>query len=71
MHDILQHTLDYTNTVFLFYFLAANIVYTVLMVLSLYTVSLNAKWSKHKPYQDLIDSPCLEFDYSPRPACQG
>jgi cellulose synthase/poly-beta-1,6-N-acetylglucosamine synthase-like glycosyltransferase len=57
MHDILQHVLDYTNTVFLFYFLVANIVYTILMILSLYTVSLNARWARHKPYQDLIDSP--------------
>jgi cellulose synthase/poly-beta-1,6-N-acetylglucosamine synthase-like glycosyltransferase len=57
MHDILLRILDYSNTVFLFYFLTANLVYTVLMILSLYTVSLNAKWSRNKPYQDLIDSP--------------
>jgi cellulose synthase/poly-beta-1,6-N-acetylglucosamine synthase-like glycosyltransferase len=57
MHDILMRVLDYANAVFLFYFLAANFVYTVLMVLSLYAVSLHAKLAAHRPYEDILDSP--------------
>ncbi len=57
MHEILLRILDYANVVFLFYFLAANLVYTVLMGLSLYAVSLHAKFAAEKPYSDMADSP--------------
>ena len=49
--------LEYANWVFLFYFLAANAVYTVLMSLSLYAVSLHSKFAAEKPYADMADSP--------------
>lgn len=57
MSRILFHVLDYANALFLFYFLAANLVYTVLMGLSLYAVSLHAKFAAEKPYSDMADSP--------------
>ncbi|HEU5336158.1 MAG TPA: glycosyltransferase family 2 protein, partial [Terriglobales bacterium] len=57
MHDIFLRFLDYTNTVILIYFLAANSVYTVLMFISLYTVSLHARYAAHKGYTAVLDSP--------------
>ena len=57
MHEFFLRFLDYTNTVILIYFLAANSVYTVLMFISLYTVSLHAKYAAHKGYTAVLDSP--------------
>jgi cellulose synthase/poly-beta-1,6-N-acetylglucosamine synthase-like glycosyltransferase len=57
MREFVVLLLDYTNLVFLFYFIAANTVYTVLMCLSLYSVSLHAKFAAQQPYSDLADSP--------------
>ncbi len=45
------------NTVILIYFLITNVVYTVLMVLSLYTVTLHAKFAARRKYEELADSP--------------
>ncbi|MCU1306911.1 MAG: glycosyltransferase [Acidobacteriaceae bacterium] len=57
MHTAWLHFFDYSNTVILLYFLAANAVYTVLMVISLYTVSLHSKFAARIGYGDLADSP--------------
>ncbi len=56
IHASLQF-LHYANYVFLFYFVAANFVYTLLMVLSLYSVSLHARFAAQKAYSDMADSP--------------
>ena len=45
------------NTIILIYFLVANAVYTVLMVLSLYAVSIHSRFASHTGYMDLMDSP--------------
>jgi cellulose synthase/poly-beta-1,6-N-acetylglucosamine synthase-like glycosyltransferase len=57
VHNAWLHFFDYSNTVILLYFLAANAVYTVLMVISLYTVSLHSKFAARIGYGDLADSP--------------
>jgi len=57
MHDFLVKLVYYSDSVFLIYFFVVNIGYTGLMVLSLYSVSLHAKYSARKPYRDLADSP--------------
>lgn len=57
MKHVLFHILEYANVVFLVYFLAANAVYTVLMALSLYAVSLHSKFAAETPYGDMTDSP--------------
>lgn len=57
MHNALLHFFDYMNAVILVYFLVTNVVYTVLMVFSLYSVSLHAKYAAHSGYADLLDSP--------------
>ncbi len=57
MTHLLLQFLHYSNYVFLFYFVAANFVYTVLMGLSLYSVSLHARFATQKSYRDMEDSP--------------
>jgi len=57
MHEFFVRFLDYANAVFIFYFVSANLCYTGLMILSLYTVSLYSKYAAHKPFTDLVDSP--------------
>jgi len=57
VHNAWLHFFDYSNTVILIYFLVANAVYTVLMVISLYTVSLHSKFAARIGYGDLADSP--------------
>jgi cellulose synthase/poly-beta-1,6-N-acetylglucosamine synthase-like glycosyltransferase len=57
MHNHVLHIFDYLNAVILIYFLVANAVYTVLMVLSLYAVSIHSKFAAHSGYSDLVDSP--------------
>jgi len=57
VHNAWLHFFDYSNTVILLYFLAANIVYTFLMVISLYTVSMHSKFAARIGYGDLADSP--------------
>jgi cellulose synthase/poly-beta-1,6-N-acetylglucosamine synthase-like glycosyltransferase len=57
MKSFLFHFLQYANVVFLVYFLAANAVYTILMGLSLYAVSLHSKFAAERPYGDMADSP--------------
>jgi cellulose synthase/poly-beta-1,6-N-acetylglucosamine synthase-like glycosyltransferase len=57
MGHLFLRFLEFANWVFLFYFVAANTVYTVLMSLSLYAVSLHSKLAAEKPYGDMADSP--------------
>ncbi|MGI9101626.1 MAG: glycosyltransferase family 2 protein [Terriglobales bacterium] len=57
MHSFILHCFDYMNTVILIYFLVTNFMYTLLMVLSLYTVTLHAKFASRKKHEDLADSP--------------
>ena len=57
MQSSLLHLFDYANTIILIYFIAANAVYTFLMALSLYSVSLHAKFAARAGYTDLMDSP--------------
>lgn len=57
MQSGLLHFFDYINTVILVYFIVTNVVYTVLMGLSLYVVSLHAKFAARASYTDLLDSP--------------
>ncbi len=57
MHSGLLHLFDYANTIILIYFITTNAVYTVLMALSLYSVSLHAKFASRTGYTDLLDSP--------------
>jgi cellulose synthase/poly-beta-1,6-N-acetylglucosamine synthase-like glycosyltransferase len=57
MHEFLVRLVYYADIVFLVYFVAANLGYTLLMSLSLYSVSLHAKYAARKPYRDLADSP--------------
>ena len=57
MTELVFRFLEYANWVFLFYFLAANTVYTILMCLSLYAVSLHSRFAAEKPYNDMEDSP--------------
>ena len=57
MEHFFIRALEYANTVFLFYFVAANLCYTVLMLISLYAVSLHARYASTKTYVDLQDSP--------------
>lgn len=57
MHTQVLQFFDYLNTIILMYFLIANAVYTVLMVLSLYAVSIHSRFAAHSGHADLMDSP--------------
>jgi cellulose synthase/poly-beta-1,6-N-acetylglucosamine synthase-like glycosyltransferase len=57
LRDVLVAFFDYLNTVVLLYFVATNAVYTVLMLLSLYTVTLHARYAAGRRYDDLARSP--------------
>jgi len=57
MHNVALQFLDYCNTLILVYFVVTNLVYTILMLLSLYAVSLHAKFARQKGYADISDSP--------------
>src|SRR5258708_9448429 len=57
MHHFLIQLVWYSNYVLIAYFILANLGYTILMTLSLYSVSLHATYAARKPYSDLVDSP--------------
>src|SRR5260221_11762730 len=57
MHSAILHFFDYVNAIILVYFLVTNVTYTVLMIFSLYTVSMHAKAAAHGSYADLLESP--------------
>jgi len=57
MHDFLLKAFDYANAVILMYFVAANSVYTLLMFLSLYTVTIHARFAGHYGHEEIANSP--------------
>ncbi len=57
MHNAVLHFFDYMNAIILVYFLVTNVVYTVLMVFSLYTVTMHSQSAAHSSYADLLESP--------------
>ena len=57
MRELLTGLVYYSDIVFLIYFFIVNLSYTALMALSLYSVSLHAKYAARKPYRHLADSP--------------
>ncbi len=57
MHRILLRALDYANLIILIYFIVANGVYTMLMAISLYAVTLHSRFAAHTGYSDIADSP--------------
>lgn len=58
MHsNFILHLFDYVNAVILVYFVLANAMYTVLMVISLYAVSIHSKFAASTSYEDIMDSP--------------
>src|SRR4051794_41277705 len=57
MHDFFLKAFDYANAVILIYFIAANTVYTFLMFVSLYTVTLHSRFSGHYGHEEIANSP--------------
>src|SRR5258708_31219218 len=57
MHHFLIQLVWYSNYVLIAYFVLANLGYTILMTLSLYSLSLHATYASRKPYSDMADSP--------------
>jgi cellulose synthase/poly-beta-1,6-N-acetylglucosamine synthase-like glycosyltransferase len=58
MHsNLVLHLFDYVNAVILTYFVIANVMYSILMVISLYAVSVHSKFAAHTSYEDIMDSP--------------
>ncbi len=57
MHSFILECFDYMNTVILIYFVITNAMYTWLMVLSLYSVTLHSKLASRRKHEDLADSP--------------
>ena len=56
-HRVLAHFFDYVNSVVLVYFLVSAGMYTVLMLVSLYTVTLHSRVARRLSYGNLGDSP--------------
>ena len=56
-HEWLVMLFDYLNTVVLIYFVVTNAVYTMLMVLSLYTVTLHVRYAGARRYDEIANSP--------------
>lgn len=57
MRLVLTNLFDYLNSVILVYFLASAAVYTALMLVSLYTVTLHSRVARRLGYGNLSDSP--------------
>jgi cellulose synthase/poly-beta-1,6-N-acetylglucosamine synthase-like glycosyltransferase len=57
VHNFILQCFDYMNSVILVYFVVTNVTYTVLMLMSLYTVSLHAKYAARQRYDELAESP--------------
>ena len=58
MHsNLVLHLFDYINAVILTYFVIANVMYSILMMISLYAVSVHSKFAAHTSYEDIMDSP--------------
>jgi cellulose synthase/poly-beta-1,6-N-acetylglucosamine synthase-like glycosyltransferase len=59
MPDIVLNISDYISTVILVYFIATNTMYTVLMAISLYAVTLHARYSASWRHAFIADSPAI------------
>jgi len=57
MHDFFLRLFDYLNTLILLYFIAASGIYTLLMLVSLYHVTLHAKFAGHHGLDEIAESP--------------
>jgi len=57
MRSLLVHFFDYVNAVVLVYFIVSAAVYTTLMFISLYTVTLHSRIARRLGYGNLGDSP--------------
>ncbi len=57
MHTFILHLFDYCNAVILLYFIVTNLVYMVLMLICLYTVTLHSKFSSRTAVAEYLDSP--------------
>ena len=57
MHDRVLVLFDYVNSVILVYFVITNVTYTLLMVVSLYAVTMHSKYASQIRGRDLLQSP--------------
>lgn len=57
MHAFILHLFDYCNAVILLYFVVTNLMYMVLMLICLYTVSLHSKFASRTAVAEYLDSP--------------
>ncbi len=57
MQSWILHFFDYFNTIILIYFIVTNVMYSILMVLSLYSVTLHSKAAGAMSYKESIDLP--------------
>jgi cellulose synthase/poly-beta-1,6-N-acetylglucosamine synthase-like glycosyltransferase len=57
MHEFILHLFDYCNAVILLYFVVTNLMYMVLMLICLYTVSLHSKFASRTAVAEYLDSP--------------
>ena len=57
MQDFFLRVFDYANAVILLYAIAANAMYTLLMVASLYTVTMHSKLAGHYGHDEIANSP--------------
>lgn len=57
MHTMVLQAFDYASLIILTYFLVANIVYTILMAVSLYGVTLHSRFAAHTSHASIADSP--------------
>ena len=57
MHDRVLVLFDYVNSVILVYFVVTNLTYILLMLVSLYAVTMHSKYAARISHQELLDSP--------------
>ncbi len=57
MHSFILKLFDYANAIILLYFIAANVIYTILMLVSLYSVTLHSRLAGHYGHDHLAASP--------------
>ena len=55
--DIIYRIFELANATFLVYFVIANVCYTVLMVISLYTVTMQSRAARTREFDALTGSP--------------
>ena len=57
MHTFILHLFDYCNAIILLYFIITNVMYMVLMLICLYTVTLHSKFASRTAVKEYLDSP--------------